>query len=508
MVVKRRSEGSPLEIELKFALVPRSIPKIRSHPLLASIQPTIKPLVSIYFDTDAYAFRDAGMSLRVRASGDRVTQTLKRQTSPSNGLFVRSEHETELARAEPNLGRVRRYCPTSLRRKLRDPLKPVFRVEVRRTEWSLRWKDSTINVALDEGNILNGAKGEPIHELEVELREGEVEAAFAVARDIANIAPLRLEVETKPDRGYRLIRGKLAPPEKTRAVRLGRNVTTAAGFRAIASHCIHDFATNSALLPAACDPELVHRMRVALRQLRSLMSFSRALFSKRESARFRIAIENVAKRLGAARDLDILLAALKERNEEGHSDATLASIRQERDDAYSKLTIMLRSRRFCACMLDFLAFVECGFWLKTENPERQAFGAGKLEVTAIRILHRQWRKLREFARVSHLDAKKRHRLRIRAKKLRYACEFFGDLFDKGKRCQYRVAFLDSVKELQDTLGQLNDRASMRALLDRRAGTKGKEPDRIGWKDCGSKHALMDAAKIAQMRLNVRKPFWT
>jgi triphosphatase len=278
MVAKRRSEGSPLEIELKFAITARAIPKIRAHPLLASVQPTIRPLVSVYFDTDDHAFGDAGMSLRVRTSGDRVIQTLKRQTSPSNGLFVRSEHETELARTEPNLGHVRRHYPSSLRRKLRDPLNPVFRVEVRRTEWSLQWKDSTINVSLDEGNILSGNKREPIHELEVELREGNVEAAFAVAREIAKTATLHLGVESKPDRGYRLIRGTLAVPEKSIAVRLGRNVTSAAGFQAIASHCIHDFAANSALLPAARDSELVHRMRVSLRQLRSLMSFSRARF--------------------------------------------------------------------------------------------------------------------------------------------------------------------------------------------------------------------------------------
>lgn len=44
------------------------------------------------------------------------------------------------------------------------------------------------------------------------------------------------------------------------------------------------------------------------------------------------------------------------------------------------------------------------------------------------MLVRLWTKLRRFEYLSDLTPKERHRLRIRAKTFRYACEFFGGLY--------------------------------------------------------------------------------
>ena len=49
-------------------------------------------------------------------------------------------------------------------------------------------------------------------------------------------------------------------------------------------------------------------------------------------------------------------------------------------------------------------------------------------------------------------ARARHKLRIRAKKLRYMIEFFGDVFPGHKNVKRREAALNSLKKLQDTLG--------------------------------------------------------
>jgi triphosphatase len=60
------------------------------------------------------------------------------------------------------------------------------------------------------------------------------------------------------------------------------------------------------------------------------------------------------------------------------------------------------------------------------------------------------------------DARQRHRLRIAAKRMRYAAEFFASLY-RGKRVR---PFVGALARLQDVLGKANDAAVAQALLDR------------------------------------------
>ena len=82
---------------------------------------------------------------------------------------------------------------------------------------------------------------------------------------------------------------------------------------------------------------------------------------------------------------------------------------------------------------------------------------------ARRELRRRARKLhRRGRRIAALDAAELHKLRIGAKKLRYATEFFADLF-AGKPTKRTVRGL---AELQDLLGGMNDSRTAQNLLDR------------------------------------------
>jgi CHAD domain-containing protein len=64
-------------------------------------------------------------------------------------------------------------------------------------------------------------------------------------------------------------------------------------------------------------------------------------------------------------------------------------------------------------------------------------------------LQQSEKRARNFAEQS---AKKRHRLRIALKKLRYAAELFASLYDAGTAKQ----FIQRLKRLQDDLGDAND----------------------------------------------------
>jgi CHAD domain-containing protein len=107
------------------------------------------------------------------------------------------------------------------------------------------------------------------------------------------------------------------------------------------------------------------------------------------------------------------------------------------------------------------------------------------------------------------DAAHRHRLRIAAKKLRYAVEFFRSLFGHKSARRYAAA----LAQLQDVLGKLNDCATARRLLEavppgRNAGAAaGAHALVIAWIAMQEQHALV-ALDPACKAWRQQDPFWT
>jgi len=67
--------------------------------------------------------------------------------------------------------------------------------------------------------------------------------------------------------------------------------------------------------------------------------------------------------------------------------------------------------------------------------------------------------------MAKLDAHRRHRARIAAKKLRYATDFFESLFPAGKVRRFRR----QLSQLQEDLGRRNDMAVADGLLRNLSG---------------------------------------
>jgi triphosphatase len=88
-----------------------------------------------------------------------------------------------------------------------------------------------------------------------------------------------------------------------------------------------------------------------------------------------------------------------------------------------------------------------------------------VEAFAEEQLQGRLRKVRKRGKdLVRLNAKQRHKLRIQVKKLRYAAEFFGDLFQGKKAVRRQKKFTSALKQLQDGLGDLNDIAVDERLI--------------------------------------------
>jgi CHAD domain-containing protein len=134
--------------------------------------------------------------------------------------------------------------------------------------------------------------------------------------------------------------------------------------------------------------------------------------------------------------------------------ALVSSFEQQREQAYEKALAAVDSQRFRTLVIDVVAWVEAGSWLRAnDNPARteaiKAFAAEELA-------RRRKRARKCGAHLADLDPHDRHKVRIELKKLRYATEFFSPLYDGGKAKKRQRKFLLALESLQEHLGDLND----------------------------------------------------
>jgi CHAD domain-containing protein len=70
-------------------------------------------------------------------------------------------------------------------------------------------------------------------------------------------------------------------------------------------------------------------------------------------------------------------------------------------------------------------------------------------------------------------------LRIQVKKMRYAAEFFSELFQNKKAMRRQKKFMPALERLQDGLGDLNDIAVDERLIASAAIQSSSRPSRFG-----------------------------
>ena len=225
--------------------------------------------------------------------------------------------------------------------------------------------------------------------------------------------------------------------------------------------CLKQIINNEAALIRG-DPEGVHQMRVGLRRLRAAMSLFAVLLRDQQTAAMKAELKWLVGRLGPARELEVLVkrvaAPMKsQRRRWGGMPSLSRKLAERRDAALTRAQDAVKSSRFGALTLDTTAWLQAGLWTSPEDDLVRDRGDLPIAVFAVEQLTRPWRKVRKKGKaLAQLDERSRHKLRIQAKKLRYAVEFFASLFARKRALKRRKQFLDALGRLQDGLGDLND----------------------------------------------------
>ncbi|HEY6993688.1 MAG TPA: CHAD domain-containing protein [Xanthobacteraceae bacterium] len=514
----------PKEIEIKLGLPATSLARLKKIPLLRALKapPKRETQVSVYFDTDKHTLRKKGLMLRVRRVGSRYVQTIK--ATGNSGLFERDEWEGEIASEMPDLRLAR---GTALEPLLSDKfcrqLRPMFETRVRRTTYPIADGERDIALTLDKGEIATGRRSEPLCEIELELKRGNGTELFDLARELTSALPAQLAFKSKSERGYELLEDKGVAAAKGAPIDLSAGTSTREAFRTIGRACLKQIIGNEPALLAG-DAEGVHQMRVGMRRLRAAMSLFADILRDPETTALEQELKWLAGELAPARELEVLVTRVVAPARRRHSRlAGVSSLSRDlaaqRAMALARAQDAVRSARFRALTLEIAAWLEAGQWTRPQDDLVRDRGEVPIEISAAEQLTRRFRKIRKQGKVlTQLDAGRRHKLRIQAKKVRYAAEFFANLFPGKKAARRRKRFLSALEGVQDGLGDLNDIAVHEDRITAIANDGGSRrrrgsPKRAfaagllsGREDARFETALANAADACTALARV-KPFW-
>lgn len=199
-----------IEIELKFIATPDAAGKLsRALSAWPHDHEAAQELTNIYYETEDNQLRRWDMGLRIRGVNQRYEMTLKTAGKTLGGLHQRPEYNVALTGPVLDIAQLPgEIWPQGTDvAALQSRLQPLFSTHFQREKWLVRYQQSEIEVALDQGEIAAGDLQEPLYEIELELKAGQRGDLMAFAQKLLATGGLRLGSLSKAARGYQLAQG-------------------------------------------------------------------------------------------------------------------------------------------------------------------------------------------------------------------------------------------------------------------------------------------------------------
>jgi CHAD domain-containing protein len=435
------------EREIKLALPGRFVIPPLSHGDAQLEVETLPELTlrATYFDTLDLRLARHGVTLRYR-TGEPTGPiwTVKLPVATDGAELVRDEVHLEGGRQEPPPAA--RSLVTAFARRL--PLVAVATLRTRRRPVRLVADGQPIaELADDEVSVVEGRR------VVSRFRELELEA-LADEADLAPIADRLREAgaaDAEPiPKVVRALGSRATAPSDIAGTRTGPNPTMADALSASLADNVGRLIHHDPLARLG-RPEGVHQVRVALRRLRSDLRTLQAAVDPAWRAQIEPQLRAIADELSQARDTDVLIGHL--RADLGNADGRLRPLRdrleQRRSDARDRLRACLDGEAYLT-LLD--ALVEAVASPPAGPTARQDADDAlpTLVASAWRRLKRRGDAVDEGSSDEHL-----HRVRIAAKRARYAAELASRVL-QDRRADAAATAAKKVVAVQDKLGALQD----------------------------------------------------
>jgi triphosphatase len=456
-----------MEIEAKYTVSdPAVFDTLRELPTLGgyALRPTgERHLIDHYLDTPNRNLLRGGYACRLReGEADRHWMlTVKGLGGADGAVHKREEHECEVppdtAPDEWPEGPAREIVT-----RLSDgrPLAELFTLRQHRVCRSVEHGERIVGeLSLDTVEADIAGRETLSREIEIELwASGTVEDLHAID---AALRPYKLKAQSasKFERALAMLDHTDGAPalkkKKTPGVRADEPLAEA-GRKVLRFHFERMLAHEAGTRKGE-DIEALHRMRVATRRQRAAVRFVAPYFKRKVLAGFRDELRTLADRLGAVRDLDVLIEEAERYRASLNGDAAAAleplvgEWRARREGARNDLLRYLDGddyRAFTERYGDFLATTGAGV---KDAPDGSPQPHLVRHVLPMEIWDhygrlRAYESVMEWASIETI-----HSLRIEGKRLRYLLEFFGEALGPGLS-----EVIEALVGLQDHIGDLHD----------------------------------------------------
>jgi inorganic triphosphatase YgiF len=305
------------EVELKLASTPNEMPHLKQTLLemASDCDATCRNSFDTYHDTADDKLRREGLVLLVGERDHDHIQKVSANEVRGTIPLIRGQWEDVIEGDQPSLLAPNSgvHLPIGL---AEGELRARFTTRVRRTVFTLKPDASTrIEGALDEGEIrtADGKSVEPISEVGLLLKDGDPAAVYGTALRLLEIAPLRIEIRSKAERGYHLFDGRTDVPQSQAypPSNLKPDLTVEESLRRIGQNCLSAVLLCEAAATADI-PDRVHQMRVAIRRLRSVVATMRQMLPPEQYEWVTETLRWMAGVLGPARNWDVISSSLLE----------------------------------------------------------------------------------------------------------------------------------------------------------------------------------------------------
>ncbi|MDQ1831738.1 CHAD domain-containing protein [Massilia scottii] len=251
---------------------------------------------------------------------------------------------------------------------------------------------------------------------------------------------------------------------RARALKLSPRMSVEKAFQAIVRNCLDQIEANESGVIKYHDVESLHQMRVGLRRLRSALGMFDEVLSL--PVALRQELDWLVSQLGPARDWDVLAGSTLPRiTNTLDADAPLVRVQHAAADKamalHAAAGAAIASERYQNLIGNLERWFDERGWRAMQLPADKVKLKMRIGDFARGILEKdQQRLLKRGRKLKGADPEARHRVRIAAKKTRYAAEFFASLYPRKTVRPY----VKALASLQDELGLMNDVSVADGLL--------------------------------------------
>ncbi len=366
------------------------------------LQQRQKNLGNIYYDTPDFLLRRHDIGLRVRRYDDVYVQTLKTAGRVVAGLHQRPEYNAELDSPVPDLSLIPADAwPDGLDvNALSQRINPLFSTDFERQQWLLAMPDSSqVELAFDSGEVTTDAGGyDPICEVELELKSGQTDALFVLARELAENGGLRLGNLSKAARGYRLATGYEGDPVKPLTmVDVNDRLSVEQSFVHALEHALEHWHYHEQIYVERPEQEAIFEICNAVSLIRQALVLFGGLIPRRASALLRQELQWLEGELSwvyEARAIERLLDDkgyfLRKLSTQKPLMAKLKA-RYEALPERAEVLELLHASRYCNLLLDLSRWILTRGWQPFLDDKAREKLAEPLRQFANRSLAQSWK---------------------------------------------------------------------------------------------------------------------